>query len=97
MIAEYNNLNQVNNHLYKAIQAIDYDVLDEETAIKLNDAIEAIREEIINPAIENCSFSDWKEHDDIDPDTGEFASRSHQARLGYTIPPNYFPPNPEMD
>lgn len=71
MIAEYNNLVQISNHLYKAIEAIDEQALSEELATKLNDAIESVREEIINPAIESCSFADWREHDDIDPSTGK--------------------------
>ena len=81
MIAEYNNLMAVSNHLYKAIQAIDDKVLSEELATKLTDAIEAVREEVINPAIESCSFADWHEHDDIDPATGEYYSQSHQLRV----------------
>lgn len=81
MIAEYNNLMAVSNHLYKAIQAIDDKVLGEELATKLNDAIEAVREEIINPAIENCSFADWRERDDIDTSTGEFYSKAHQLKV----------------
>ena len=80
-VAEYNNLVNISNHLYKAIQAIDDKVLSEELATKLNDAIEAVREEIINPAIENCSFADWHEHDDIDPSTGEYYSKAHQLRV----------------
>ena len=81
MIAEYNNLVEISNHLYKAIEAIDEKALSEELATKLNDAIEAVREEIINPAIENCSFADWRKNDDIDPATGEYYSKSHQIRV----------------